>query len=525
LRKREHVWCKREHILRKREHVWRKREHVFAIFDGIFPLKTDDPMRIICATAICLLFFFAGKAQTHPAIETLLRLPHMRGASVSIMITDVRSDSAVYGYDAEREVIPASVMKTVTTATALEILGENFRYETAIMHDGQIRDGVLHGNLYIRGSGDPTTGSSGTGSDRDKIIREWVEAIKNAEIKKITGTVIADESIFDTEGVSMKWLREDLGSHYGQGCYGLNVYDNRYSLFLNTGEPDSKPDITGSEPDMSSITFHNYLTVKNADRDSSYITGFPYSGERYLYGVIPANRTGYRLNGDIPEPALFLAGHVAEMLKKEQIDVAGSATCYRRLLQEGRWEKRERKMITATYSPPLREIVRITNHASNNLYAEALLKTIGARYRPDDVLSSSGRGVGTLHDYWRGKGLDTSSLWLFDGSGLAPTDRVTAGFVCRLLTYMATRSAASQSFMESLPRAGMEGTVANMLKGSALQGRARLKSGSMSRVCTYAGYVTKDNRQYAVAILINNFSCKQNQMKGNIELLLLSLFG
>lgn len=482
-------------------------------------------MKIILATLTCLLFLFPVKAQTHPAIEKLLRLPHMRGASVSIMIKEIRNDSVICGYDADREVIPASVIKTVTTATALEILGENFRYETAVMHDGQIRNGVLHGNIYIRGSGDPTTGSSGTGIDRDKTMREWVKAIKNAEIKKITGTVIADESIFDTEGVSMKWLREDLGSHYGQGCYGLNIYDNRYSLSLNTGEPGSKPAITGSKPDMSSIIFHNHLTVINTDQDSSYITGFPYSVERYLYGTVPANRPEYKLNGDIPEPALFLAVHIADMLRKEQIEIAESATCYRKLQQEGKWEKRERKIITTTYSPPLKDIVRITNHASNNLYAEALLKTIGIRYRPDEIISSSGRGVGTLRDYWTEKGLNTTSLWMFDGSGLAPADRVTAGFICRLLSYMATRSAVSKSFMDSLPRAGMEGTVANLLKGSALQGKARLKSGSMSRVCTYAGYVTTENSQYAVAILINNFSCKQNQIKGDIELLLLSLLG
>lgn len=481
-------------------------------------------MRKIFVVVLFLLPLFQGKAQTHPAVGKFLNAPHMRGASVSFMIKDVHADSVVFSLDADREVIPASVMKTVTTATALELLGECFRYETAVMYDGDIRDSVLYGNIYIRGSGDPTTGSAAVETGRDKIIDEWISAIKGTGIRKITGAVIADESIFDTEGVSMKWLREDLGSYYGQGCYGLNIYDNRYTLFLNTGEPDGKPVIERSEPDMSSIVFRNYLTAKKTDADSSYITGLPYSTERYLYGVVPANRTGYKLHGDIPEPALFLAGHVAEKLKNEGLEIAEDPTCYRILSQAGKWENRERKIITTSYSPPLKDIIRTTNHVSHNLYADALLKTVGLQYQSDDVLSSFGKGIRTLHEYWKEKGLETSSLWMFDGSGLAPADKVTAGFLCELLSYMATKSKAADVFINSLPRAGMDGTAANMLKGSALHGKARLKSGSMSRVRSYAGYVTKDGRLYAVVILINNFSCKQNRMKADIEDLLLSLF-
>ncbi len=481
-------------------------------------------MKIIYAITICLLFLFPEKAQTHPAVERFLSASYMGGASVSIMIRDISNGSVTYSYDAEREVIPASVMKIVTTATVLELLGEKFRYETAIMYDGQITDSVLDGNLYIRGSGDPTLGSSNIGPDADKVIREWITAIKKSGIRKITGTVIADESIFDTEGISMKWMCEDMGSYYGQGCYGLNIYDNRYSLFLNTGEPNDKPKIEKSEPDMSSILFHNYLITNKSAKDSTYIIGFPYANERYLYGTVPANRSGYQLKGDIPEPALYLAQYVSKLLEKDQIEVTGTPTCYRILSGEGKWKKQERKILTTTYSLPLKDLVRITNHVSNNLYADAFLKTIGLKYKSDEIISSFDKGIKILNKHWEDKGIKTSSLWMFDGSGLAPTDKITAGFLCELLSYMATKSSASKTFTESLPRVGMEGTVANTLKGSALQGNTRLKSGSMSRVRSYAGYVTKDNKQYAVTIIVNNFSCTQSQMKKDMEQLLLSLF-
>ena len=481
-------------------------------------------MKTITTITVCLLFIFPGKALAQTAIERFLRVSYMNGASVSIMIKDISNDSVIFSYDADREVIPASVMKTVTTATALEILGENFRYETAIMYDGKITDSILNGNIYIRGSGDPAIGSFDMGMGRDKVIREWTKAIKNAGIRKITGAVIADESIFDTEGISMKWMREDIGSYYGQGCYGINIFDNSYSLYLKTSEPGSKPEIENIEPEIPSLFFINYLTTTNAAKDSTYIVGFPYSNERYLYGVVPANRSGYKLKGDIPEPALFLAQYVTQLLKKENIVVVDSPTCHRILSQEGKWEKSERKIITTTYSLPLKDLVRITNHTSNNLYADALLKTIGLKYRSDEVISSFDKGIKVLKKHWEDKGLNTSSLWMFDGSGLASTDKITARFLCDLLSCMATKSTVSKSFTESIPRAGMEGTVANILRGSALQGKARLKSGSMSRVRSYTGYITKDNRQYAVAIVANNFSCTQAQMKSDMEQLLLSLF-
>ena len=475
-------------------------------------------------TLVCLSFFISGKAQIHPSIARFLDAPHMRGASVSLMIKDLNADSVLYRYDANRILIPASVLKVVTTATALEILGVDFRYKTTVLYDGNISDSTLYGNIYICGSGDPTLGSSEADLDRNKIVREWMTAIINKGVKKINGSVIADESIFDTEGVSMKWMREDLGSYYGQGCYGLNIFDNRYALFLNTGEPNSRPGIEKSEPDMSYLFFHNYLTTSNTSKDSTYIIGFPYASERYLYGVVPPNLSEHKIIGDIPDPPLFIATFFTRMLQQQNISVSGTPTCYRLLSPTGKWTPQNRVVLTATYSLPLHELVRITNHVSHNLYADALLKTIGVEDSSNEVISSFDRGIKVLHGYWRAKGLDTSSLWIFDGSGLSHADKVTAEFLCNILTYMATQSAVSEPFIESLPRVGMEGTVKNMLKGTRLEGNARLKSGSMNRVRCYTGYITKENKQYAVAILVNNFSCSQNRMKMDIEQLLLSLF-
>jgi D-alanyl-D-alanine carboxypeptidase/D-alanyl-D-alanine-endopeptidase (penicillin-binding protein 4) len=442
------------------------------------------------------------------------------------MAKEVKSGQVLCCYEAERELTPASVMKTVTTASALEILGEDFRFETSIQYDGQIRDSVLNGNLYIYGGGDPTLNSSVMKMAKDGVIAVWASAVKKAGIRQITGSIIADESIFDTEGVSMKWLMEDLGADYGQGSYGLNIFDNHFALFLKTDFAGSQPGILYTEPPMPSLVFHNYLKTVSVTEDSYYITGFPYSNERYLYGALPSNRPLLKISGDIPEPALYLAGYFHKYLSNQGVKIKNDPSCYRILAQAGQWKESERTKLVTTHSPALKEIVHTTNFVSHNLFADALVKTLGLRCpaTPEDAVSSFDKGARVIRDYWNEKGINASSLWMFDGSGLALTDKVTVEFLCNLYVYMATQSKVSDAFIESLPQAGMDGTLAGTLRGTPLQGKARLKSGSMSRVRCYGGYVTKSDKQYAVAIIINNYSGKSSYIRPAIEELFLALF-
>jgi D-alanyl-D-alanine carboxypeptidase/D-alanyl-D-alanine-endopeptidase (penicillin-binding protein 4) len=255
-----------------------------------------------------------------------------------------------------------------------------------------------------------------------------------------------------------------------------------------------------------------------------YIIGFPFSNERYLYGTVPANRSQFQLKGDIPEPSLFLAQYFTKLLEIDSVKVNGEPSCHRILSLLNNRQNQQRYPFMTSYSMPLKELVRITNFSSHNLYADVLLKTMGLKHETDSTLSSFVKGATIVKNYWEEKGINTSSLWMYDGCGLAVADKLTASFVCDLLTYMYKQSPYSKSFIESLPRAGMEGTVVNMLKNSSLHGITRLKSGSMSRVRSYAGYIVKDDKTYAIAIIVNNFSCTQAQMKTDIEKLLLSLF-
>lgn len=481
--------------------------------------------KIVLLFLLLCLHLLAG-AQTPAPVKWLLQAPYMRGASFSLVVKDVQEGKTVYSYDTDRLQSPASVLKTVATATALEILGEDYRYPTTLEYDGILENGTLEGNLYIKGSGDPSLGSSYFALGQNKFLSTWIAALQKAGIKHITGSVISDESIFDTEGVSIKWLREDMGNYYAPGSYGISIFDNMYKLSLQTGAAGTRPVLKGTEPDIPFIRFKNYLKAAPVSSDSAYIIGAPLDDVRYLYGVLPANREAYVLKGDIPDPALYLARYLTDQLQQKGIRVDGSPSCYRIEVEENRWKKGERKEIVTTYSPTLREIASICNHVSHNLYADALVKTVGLQYKPrrNEMISSFGRGVQVVKEYWEKKGLDVFPLRMNDGSGLAPADKVSAGFMGELLVYMATESAVSDAFIASLPQAGIEGSVRNFLKGSKLQGKARLKSGGITGVRSYAGYITKDGKTYAVAVFSNNYSCPMSRMTGALEKLLLQLF-
>lgn len=481
--------------------------------------------KIVLLCLLLCLHLLAG-AQTPAPVKWLLQAPYMRGASFSLVVKDVQEGRTVYCYDTDRLQSPASVLKTVATATALEILGEDYRYPTTLEYDGILENGTLEGNLYIKGSGDPSLGSSHFAPRQNKFLSTWIAALQKAGIKHITGSVISDESIFDTEGVSIKWLREDMGNYYAPGSYGISIFDNMYKLSLQTGAAGTRPVLKGTEPDIPFIRFKNYLKAAPVSSDSAYIIGAPLDDVRYLYGVLPANREAYVLKGDIPDPALYLARYLTDQLQQKGIRVDGSPSCYRIEVEENRWKKGERKEIVTTYSPTLREIASICNHVSHNLYADALVKTVGLQYKPrrNEMISSFGRGVQVVKEYWEKKGLDVFPLRMNDGSGLAPADKVSAGFMGELLVYMATESAVSDAFIASLPQAGIEGSVRNFLKGSKLQGKARLKSGGITGVRSYAGYITKDGKTYAVAVFSNNYSCPMSRMTRALEKLLLQLF-
>jgi D-alanyl-D-alanine carboxypeptidase/D-alanyl-D-alanine-endopeptidase (penicillin-binding protein 4) len=169
-------------------------------------------------------------------------------------------------------------------------------------------------------------------------------------------------------------------------------------------------------------------------------------------------------------------------------------------------------VITILQSPRLPVIVRETNMESNNHYAEHL-------YHKLLTLDSL-----NISDYWERRGLDGSSLFMADGSGLSPTDAVSAEFITDILTYMYKKGGTRSAFYESLPIAGKEGTVITFLKKTPLEGKAHLKSGTIAHVQAYSGYVEQGNDCYAFSLIVNNFSGRRPALRKAMEELLVGIF-
>jgi len=459
---------------------------------------------------LALLFVYGGIlfAQIPSALTGFLNKKNLAHASIGLKVIDLSTKKVIVSYNENQSLTPASNLKLVTTATALEMLGSRFYFETPLLYDGFIQNDTLQGNLYIKGSGDPTLGSEFNPDDKEYFLKEWLSAINRAGIRNVTGNIIALDQLFGYEGVSPKWLWEDAGNYYAPGVYGISVFDDMYRVYLQSFAPDSLTKILYTEPKINSLQLTNEIKASDDPSDNSWVSGLPFSNAMRLYGTIPANRSSFAVKGAIPDPGLFLANYFSDYLQKNGITIEGKASTYRL----NPVTLNETKILSVTRSVDLASIIQTTNVESNNQYAEHLYKVV-------TVLDSV-----DIPKYWRNKGLDSDALFMYDGSGTSPQDAVSTGFLIDLLTYMYKHSENSDAFYQSLPVAGRNGTVASLLKNTPLAGKARLKSGSLSNVQSFSGYIESNGKHYAVSLIINNFTGKRTELRKEIEQLFIRLF-
>jgi len=467
-------------------------------------MKKILPLVFLFFFFICRIFY----AQIPPNLHNFLNNKNLTHASIGFKAIDLNTKEVIASYNENQSLVPASNMKLITTATALEVLGSHFYFETPLLYDGFIQENTLNGNLYIKGSGDPTLGSEFTPADKENFLKEWSEAITRAGIRKISGNIVVLDQLFGYEGISSKWLWEDIGNFYAPGIYGISVFDDMYRVYLQSSTLDSLTSILYTDPNINNLQFTNEIKASDDPADNSFVSGLPFSNKIRLYGTIPAHRSSFAVKGAIPDPGLFLANYFCEYLQKNGITICGIATTYRLYPVM----PTEMKSLSVVRSVDLASIAQTTNVWSNNQYAEHLYKVL-------TVLDSI-----DIPEYWKKKGLDSDALFMYDGSGTSPKDAVSVGFLIDLLVYMNDQSKNSDVFYQSLPVAGRTGTIASLLKNTSLDGKARLKSGSFSNVQSYSGYIESRGKRYAVSLIVNNFTGKRSELKKEIERLLTGLF-
>ncbi|MCX6308191.1 MAG: D-alanyl-D-alanine carboxypeptidase/D-alanyl-D-alanine-endopeptidase, partial [Bacteroidia bacterium] len=315
-------------------------------------------------------------------------------------------------------------------------------------------------------------------------------------------------------GVSPYWLWEDIGNYYATGIYGLNVFDNSFKLELQSGPVGTKPVEVNRTPSIKGLTIENHLLAANNEQDSAYLYGAPYQDEMRMFGTIPANKSSFTIRGQMSDPPAYLATRFKEELVHAGIPV-DRAAFPARLLSNDR-----PKQMTAffkTSSIPLSQLIRIIHEKSDNFYTECLLRQLA---RSESNLPASAReGIRVVKNFWQKKGLDLEALSMYDACGLSPNNRISA----ELLATMLQRMSSNTTFEQSLPLTGMEGTVSSFLKGTPLEGKLRLKSGSNQVVNSYAGYYRKNGKSYALVMMVNNANASRSQIRKDMETFLLSL--
>ncbi len=452
-------------------------------------------------------------------VEQLKEDPCLKNSSWGLKVVNLKNGFEVISHNGNLGFTPASVTKLFTTATAWLLLGSNFKFTTELRYSGEINsDGVLNGDLIIKGGGDPTLGSEKYKSTNLETILAFIKlALDKAGVIRINGRIIGDASIFEYALTPNTWLWEDLGIYYGAGASGLTLNENILNVKIEPADSVGKNAlIVDIEPMIPNLKIINEVKTVATGTTKIEIFGSEYSNIRIVRGSIPIHAKNTWVRGTIPDPELSAASILYEFLSTNGIEVVRGAASKRELIAEGEKLQESTQVLSSIQSVSLKEIVRIVNLNSNNLFAEHLHK----------ALSMKKIGVGSndvsnklIQDFWASRGLDASTLFIADGSGLSRLNYISPHNLTLLLKEMFNQKDA-KDFLETLPVLGKSGTLSALGKSIKNSDKLMAKSGSMNRVRCYSGYVKNNkNEDWAFAVMFNNFNCSQNELLIKIETL------
>ncbi|MDG1333074.1 MAG: D-alanyl-D-alanine carboxypeptidase/D-alanyl-D-alanine-endopeptidase [Crocinitomicaceae bacterium] len=462
--------------------------------------------------------FAQGQNKVQTAIDQFASSSHLKNASISFEVIDLSSGTTVASYNPETVLPTASTAKLFSTATAIELLGEDYRPKTRIYTDGEIDStGTLTGDLWIRGGGDPTLGSKyycSKGQNRD-FLHAWADSLKKKGILKIDGAIIADASEFGYKGAPGGWNWVDMGNYYGAGPSGLTIFDNLIEYkFRVPGKIGAQSKLVSLTPSVPDLVVHNYVTAKSGGGDNAYIYGAPYSLDRFVTGTLPAGSSAFIVKGSLPDPEHQMAHELEKVLKEAGIEITGELKTARNMeINSGNWSYSKRTLLFTHLGAKIGSIVDKTNERSINLFAEHLVNLVGYETNGNGSTES---GLRVLENYWAKK-WTTSGMHVNDGSGLSRTNAISASNFTDLLKAMHSGKNGAR-FKQSLPVAGIDGTMRNICKNQAGHGKIAAKSGSMTRIRSYAGYVdASSGKKYAFALIVNNQTCSNAALIDKME--------
>jgi len=438
-------------------------------------------------------------AKLQAAFNRLQADSQCKYASVSLTVLDAKTGETVFTANPNMGLATASTLKTITTITAFNILGKDFRYQTQFGYTGSIAtDGTLNGDIIIKGSGDPTLGSWRYDGHRENdILNQLVTALQKAGIKKINGRIIGDDSTFGTQSIPDGWIWMDIGNYYGAGTSALCWRENQFDIKLKTGLVNHPIIISRTVPAIPYLDFKSELINGPAGTGDNAYAYLPVGGKvMYLRGTYAIDKEKKAISVALPDPAYDAAFRLADTLQRLGIIVGGSAESTSTLSAKNQTLPIIAQNLATIQSPSLSQIIYWLNRKSINLYAEQLLKTIAWK---QGKAATTDNGVSIEQTFWKAKGIDPRSLNVVDGSGLSPGTRVTTLTLATIL-HSAKGADWFNDFYESLP-------VYNNMK---------MKSGSILNVLTYAGYQTHNGRELCFSVMVNNYNGSESGVKEKI---------
>lgn len=472
------------------------------------------------AGLLCGLLVLLGAGAQTPAQQYVYRQARsgvLKDASWGVLALD-REGRILASLNQNQHLVPASNLKLVTTGTALHYFGPEARLRTQLGYTGEIRDGVLEGDIYIIGHGDPTLGAKDSiALDSGQLFQRWKNLLQEAGIHAIHGRIVGDGSAYEGNLEHQSWAYDDIGTYYGTGTSALCFYGNALDLAVRAAAPGEPVQVQQTYPETPWLHLKN-LSVTGPDGTGNslylYTTDLaPYAELRGSFATDRKPKTEHFAN---KFGALTCAYYFWKNLRESGWDVSGGYAdvdrngSIRSSGFVGEEKAAEPHVLGETESAPIAAIARITNVRSDNFYAESLLRAMGedctgvALY--DSCLVAQRQVLAAL-------GMPADGLHQVDGSGLSRMNHVSPEWMVGFLQAM-RQSPAFNAFLASMPHPG-EGTLSALLPNLPGRERIRIKSGSMDGVLCYSGYILAPDGTPAVtlSIMTNNASAPPAEVR------------
>jgi len=443
-------------------------------------------------------------------LTALLETPEAEPALWALFVRSLDTGEVLHQHHGDRLLMPASTMKLATLAVAAEQLGWDYRYETHLLSDAPVVDGVLQGDLIVRGSGDPTFATAT--SDDESVFDAWTQSLAGAGITAIDGRIIGDDDLVEDAALGYGWSWDDLAYGYAAPTGALQYHDNVVLLTVHPGSVFGEETLIEVRPRASGIRVVNRVQTVLLDAEPTLSLRRLSDGAIEVLGEIPSSSSPTFRTASVDNPTLFFVRGLRRAFQSGGISISGDAVD-RDDIDDTIFE-RDLRVLASRQSPPLSALAGPLMQVSQNLYAETLLNTLDPRRRPRTA--EAGREV--MRDVLQSWGVNRSQIVVADGSGLSRYNYVTARALVDILQRMHDDPRHAAPYRDTLPVAGVSGTLASRLSGTAADGNVQAKTGSMTNVQALAGYVTSaDGEALAFAVLANNFTGAAGPILGVID--------